>query len=142
MVVYQSLCYVAEIMPAIGDRVTDGMPPQELARNLLSNMRTSLSVPAMFAAVRIMRRLQGFLKTAATAFDSGEFIFELPKPKKSHVNHTVACIFRALVDRLFSNFESRLETAQRDFNPYRDISTALDQIIAYVAKKQFGIVIK
>lgn len=139
IVIVQALKYVDGIMPALEDRVLEGMRPRNLARNLLSNMRTALSVPSMFAAMRVLRRLQSVINVAAESYDGGELVFETPKMKKSSVNYTVMCIYKSFLSRLTKKFGSRLETMQATFNPYRDVSTALDTVIAYVAQKQFGI---
>ena len=142
-VVYHSLRYVSEVAPAIVDRVADGMTPRELSRNLLSNMRTSLSVPSMFASMRIMRRLQMFVDLAADAYDAGVFVFDTPKlHKKNNVDYTVRCIYNTITDRLYDKHGESLEYFSHKYNPYRNISLTLDTVIAYVAKKQFGIKIK
>lgn len=139
IVVYRSLKYVDEITPAVVDRVFEGMNSKDIARNLLSNMRTVLSVPAMFATMRVLRRLQQIIDTAAKAHDAGDVVYDASDMKKNNVNYTVLCIYRSIVFRLQTKFGNRLETMQIEFNPYRDISDALDSIIAYVARKQFGI---
>ena len=143
IVVHQSLTYVSGIMPSIGYCVMDSMQPREIARNLLSNMRASLSVPAIFAAMRILRRIQGMCDEASEKFGQGDLVIKLDrKGKKCHVNYTTQCIFESFCDYLFTGYIRRLETSDPDFNPYRDVSAALEVIIAYVAKKQFGINIK
>ena len=142
VVVFHSLKYTAEIMPAIADRAIEGMPARDLAHNLLSNMRTSLSVPCMFAAMRILRRIQSILDAISKNYDDGDLEFELPEMKKCSVNYTVKCIVKDLLKNVGEKFEDRFKFRNcTESNPYRDISVAMDEVIAYVAKKQFGITI-
>ena len=143
IVVHQSFKYVAEILPSVGYCVMSEMPHKEIAKNLLSNMRASLSVPAMFASMRILRKIQGMCNEAAESFNDGELVVSASGiGKKCHVNFTAERIFQSFCDYMFEKYIRRLETANVEFNPYRDVSQALEVVIAYVAKKQFGIKIK
>ena len=143
IVVHQSLKDVAGILPSVGYCVMEDMTPREIAKNLLSNMRASLSVPAMFASMRILRKIQEMCNEAGDNFGSGDLVIKATRlGKKCHVNYTTETIFQNFCDYMFNKYIRRLETSNLDFNPYRDVADALEVIIAYVAKKQFGIKIK
>jgi hypothetical protein len=139
IVVHEALLYVSEIAPAIGDRVLEGMSAKEIARNLFANMRSSLSIPAMFAALRVMRRLQILVHETGESFSAGDVEFNESTMKRCSVNYTTQCIAKTLIERMYLKFWNSLENSDPNFNPYFDVSKALDKIISYTAKKQFGI---
>lgn len=136
LIVHSALLYSNEILPVIVDRVLDGIPTKTLVRNVLTDMRAYLSVPAMFAVLRIMRRAQTYLVEAADTVDSGELVGKISKGKKGSVDHTMNQIWFNLSSHIASKTADSINIAA---NPYRDILDNLDEIIVYVAKKQFGV---
>lgn len=138
-VVHESIVYVADITDHICDNALSETKPKRVGKNILKSMRTHLSTPAIFASLRVMRRLQEMVKHAADAYTNGEIAFTPPKEKKCSVNYTMRQIYARLISRVYKNVGTRMETEQLDSNPYQEISDCFDGIIEYIAQKQFGI---
>lgn len=140
IVVHEALCYVSETMDYLCDNAMVGTDNKTVSRNVLKSMRTHLSTPAIFATLRVMRRLQEMVAYAAEAYEDGEVAFKPPKDKKRcSVNFTMRKIYAHLVKRVYKQFGRHMEDMEVEFNPYHNISGSLDGIIQYVAHKQFGI---
>lgn len=136
LIVHSALLYSNEILPVIVDRVLDSIQTKTLVRNVLTDMRAYLSVPAMFAVLRIMRRVQAYLKEAEEAIDAGEIVPKIVLGKKGSVDHTMNVIWSNLNKHIAAKTANSINIAA---NPYHDILENLDEIIVYVAKKQFGV---
>lgn len=136
LIVHSALIYSDKILPVIADRVLDGMHHKTLNRNVLTDMRSYLSVPAMFAVLRVMRRVQTYLKEASDSVDAGELVGSIKLGKKGSVDHTTNAIWENLCKHVSRKTRDSINIAA---NPYKDIMYNLDEIILYVAKKQFGV---
>jgi hypothetical protein len=139
VVVFQSLKYSSDVINSIGVRIMGGMKGRTLGRNLLSHMRTCLSVPAIFTTLRILRRLQAIMDDGAKCFERGEFHLRPKNIKKNHVDYTVAQIYSEWARGMLDSLKVSLNFDNPNYNPYRKTAAALDEVIAYVANKQFGI---
>ena len=142
IVAHESLRYVASTADFLCDHSLVGEADPRLSKEFLRSMRTHLSVPSIFATLRVMRRLQQLMIHAAEKYDSGEIAFKPPKAKKGSVNYTMKIIYSNLVKRVYKKVNGSMENTAVDFNPFSNISSSLDQIIHYVAEKQFGITIQ
>lgn len=142
IVVHESLRYVASTADFISDHALAGSNNKVLAKEILKSMRTHLSVPAIFSTLRVMRRLENFVNHAAEAYASGEVAFKPPKTKRCSVNFTMRIIYAQLVKRVYKKIGRSMENLGEDFNPFASISVALNEIIQYIAQKQFGIKIQ
>lgn len=139
IVAHEALCYVNDTCDYLCDNAMVGTDQKAVAKSVLKSMRTHLSIPAIFATLRVMRRLQEMVSYAADAYDDGEVAFKPKKDKKCSVNFTMRKIYTHLVKRVYKQFGCHMEDMEVEFNPYRNISAMLDNIIQYIARKQFGI---
>lgn len=142
IVVFQALKYCNDVLPSISSRVFEGMSSREIGRNLLANMRASLSTPAVFATIRILHRIQGLMEEKAKEWDEEGVagITAVRIGKKNSVNYTLCKTFNTWAESIISKHVKGLTIyGEEGSNPFHQCASALRDINLYTAFKQFGV---
>lgn len=111
---------------------------RKLARAIMRDMRSTLPVPAIYVALRVLQRLHLFALQTAHAFEEDEAVPRLP-PSENHVDFTVKQIWRSWLAALQKIACSRSDWEDAQWNFYADLADTLKEIVEYNTKRYFDI---
>lgn len=135
----QSVVMALEYVHDLRADITDPeVPPRRLAKAIMRDMRSSLPVPAIYAALKVLHRLQIFAQLTADAFEEEEAVPDLP-PSLSHVDFTVKQIWRKWLAALQKRASRRSDWEDAEWNYYGEFAMALRSIIEYNTRRYFDI---
>jgi hypothetical protein len=144
LTVVQSLVFADGYVPRLTQLVlpadgSHGARSQQVARALYKKMRTTLPVPAIFAALKVLRRLHTFACLSAEAHEEGARA-KLPA-SGGHVDHTVKRIFRDW-ERAVTAYETLRDTEHFEVgesNPWVALANTLHDVIEHNTRVFFGV---
>ena len=138
-----ALDYVHDLRSKVCDPVGEAsaeVPSKQMkvARSIMRDMRSSLPVPAIFAALKVMHRLQTFAQKTADAFEEDEGVPDLPS-SENHVDFTVKQIWRKWLAALQKKASRRSDWEDAQWNYYGELAKSLRAIVDYNTRRYFDI---